>query len=154
MYFHLSMKVWGFLPWNCKRWLFLLPVGLCMLHYLWLNLFLIKKIWKKETQWMARHIQCIREDIVPLCRAPYRIPILYLEISLPVIRGGGKVKSAYHFSEGKKECETSTWSFVLSQQPWAKCTWVLGGTGGYICVTVFILSVFSKNNLSPQSLKI
>ena len=43
-----------------------------------------------------------------LCHGPYRIPILYLEILLPVIRGGGKVKNMYHFSEGKKESETST----------------------------------------------
>lgn len=148
------MKVWGFRPWNCKRWLFLLPVGLYMLRYLWLNLFWIKNILKKENQWMARHIQCIREDIVPLCHGPYRITILYLEILLPVIRGGGKVKNTYHFSEGKRESETSIWSFVLSQQLSAKCTWVLGGTGGHMFVKFFILSVFSKNNLSPQSLKI
>lgn len=51
-------------------------------------------------------MQCIREGIVPLCRGPYRIPILYFEILLPVIRGGGKMKSMYHFSEGKRECET------------------------------------------------
>lgn len=139
MYFHHSMKVWGFLPWNCRRWLFLQGFTwytTCGWIYSWEK----KKI-RKQNQWMADPIQCIREDIVPLCHGPYRIPILYFEILLPVIRGGGKVKSMYHFSEGKRESETR-WSFILSQQPWAaKCTWVLGGTGGHVCVTVlFFLS--------------
>ena len=94
-----------------------------------------EKILKKENQWIVCRIQCIRESIVPLCCGPYWIPSLYLEILLPVIKSSGKVKSAYCASEGKRGSENSTWYFVLSQQLWAECTWILGGTGACVCPT-------------------
>lgn len=82
---------------------------------------------------MAHHVQCIREDTVPLCNGPYRIPIFYLEILLPAIRGGGTVISMYHFSEGERESETFTYlMFCLSshEQSASQC---LGAQEG-MCV--------------------
>lgn len=120
-----------------------------MLHCWWLNLFLIKKIFKKENQWLTHHISCIREDTVPLCCGPYQMS----GNLAACYQRWWKTESVYHLSEVKRESETSTWFFVQSQQPWAKCTWILGGTGGHVCVMVFILSLVSKNNLLYRLLK-